>query len=126
MMMRVRVGGVKKLGKMMRFGARTALDGLAYDIATHLVEEARERTPIDTGNMKANWEAVETGRLTALAENPTHYASFVEFGRRNRFGGRFVPGQKFMTQAIAETEEKLEEIVQTHIAERMKGWTDAG
>ena len=106
-MIRVDVSALNRSAERLLGTAGNALEGLALKAAEHLAEEARERTPVDTGKLKAQWSALQTGKLSATAVNPVHYASFVEFGRRNRFGGRFVPGQRFMATAMEETNEQM-------------------
>ena len=120
-MIRVHVSALQQ-GARRLYGARgRALDGLALRVAEHMLEGAIERSPVDTGKLKAAWRVSETGNLKALVENPTRYASFVEFGRRNRFGGRFVPGQRFMTGAMEETKEHLPKIVKAHLQVVLEG-----
>ena len=118
-MIRIDVSQVAKTAKQIRKQAPKALNGLALKTAEHLSREARERSPTDTGLLKASWEAQETGVLTAIVKNPTHYASFVEFGTR------FMDGQKFLTTAIAETEEALPKIVAEHLKEQAGRWFGA-
>jgi len=121
-MIRVDARALHQAAQQLRKKAGTALDGLALETAEHLAKEATERTPVDTGQLKASWLAVPTGRLTAVTKNPTRYASFVEFGRRNRGGGAFVPGQKFMTTAIAETEAALPKLAAEHLETHLGRW----
>jgi len=115
-MIRVDVSALVKTAHAMRKHAGIALNGLARKTAEHLAEEATVRSPVDTGHLKKSWETRETGALKARTENPTHYASFVEFGTR------FMEGQKFLTTAIAETEEALPEIVAEHLETKIRGW----
>jgi len=115
-MIRVDTSQITQTAKQIRKHAPKALAGLAKKTAEHLAEEARVRTPIDTGAMKASWETQETGHLTAITQNPTHYASFVEFGTR------FMEARKFMTTAIAETEEVLPKIATEHLKEQAGRW----
>jgi len=121
-MMRVDTAALEKAARCIRKNAGAALNGLALETAKYLACEATARTPVDTGLMKKSWVAAATGNLTAVAKNPTRYASFVEFGRRNRGGGAFLPGQKFMTTAIAETEQAMPEIAAAHLLSRIGGW----
>jgi len=115
-MIRVDVSALKRAANIMGKQAGAVLNGLALKTAKHLAEEAKIRTPVDTGLLKKSWEARETDTLKARTENPTHYASFVEFGTR------FMEGQKFLTTAIAETEEALQEIVTEHLEAQIRGW----
>ena len=117
-MMRVNVTAIQRAAENMRVGAGDALGDFAIEVAEQMKEKAVERTPVDTGYMQKNWQVSSSGEHSALLENTTRYASFVEYGRRNRFGGRFVPGQKFMTTAMIETEEQLPKMVE----QRMKAF----
>ena len=114
-MIRVDVSALDRSAKRLYGAADSALEGLALKAAEQLLQGAKERTPVDGGRLKAGWSVLQTGRHEALVTNPVHYASFVEFGRRNRFGGRFVPGQRFMTAAVEETEEKMPQIMGEHL-----------
>jgi len=118
-MIRVDVSQIKQTAKQIRKHAPKALTGLALKTAEHLAAEATDRTPVDTGLMQASWEVQETGHLTAITQNPTHYAKFVEFGTR------FMEARKFMTTAIAETEEALPKIVTEHLKEQAGRWFGA-
>jgi len=115
-MIRVDTSALKQTAHAMRKHAKTVLNGLSLKTAEYLAEEAKIRTPIDTGLLKKSWEARETGALKAYTENPIHYASFVEFGTR------FMNGQKFLTTAIAETEEAMPTIVAEHLEAQIRGW----
>ncbi|MCL2828364.1 MAG: HK97 gp10 family phage protein [Oscillospiraceae bacterium] len=110
-MIRVDISALNRSVKRLRGAADGALCGFAGEMGRHLAKEAAERTPVDTGKMRAAWIVAETDRLTAAVQNPVRYASFVEFGRRNRGGGAFVPGQKFMTTAIVKTELVMPQLV---------------
>jgi len=111
-MMRVEVAAIYRAAEHMRIAAGDVMEDFALETAEQMKENAMARTPVDTGDMQKNWRVSKTGEHSALVENPTRYASFVEYGRRNRFGGRFVPGQKFMTGAMIETEEQLPKLVE--------------
>jgi len=120
-MIRVDVSALDRSVKRVRQIGDRALDGLAHEVAVYLAQEATERTPVDTGALRASWMYSQTGRHSARVENPVRYASFVEFGRRNRGGGAFVPGQKFMTGAIVETEEAVPQMVEGRLRDVVGG-----
>ena len=116
-MIRVDVCAVREsAGRLLR-SAGQVLTGMALEVAEHLAEEARGKTPVDTGNLQANWVAVETGPYSAVAHNDVHYASFVEFDTRHWISRNVVPGQKFMRRAMEETEAKLPEMVKERVEE---------
>lgn len=122
-MIRVNVTALSKIANRLSHTANEVLQGLAGETAEHMYREVVPRTPVDTGHLRANWETVVTDDLNAIVKNEVHYASFVEFGRRNRFGGRFVPGQKFMTTAKEDTIEALPQIVGRRLKQFLRGGT---
>ena len=115
-MIRVDTSALVKVAGAMRKNAGHAMEGLALKMAEHLAEEAEERTPIDTGLLKNSWKVKEIDPHAALVENPIHYASFVEFGTR------FMKGQKFLTTAMAKTEEALPKVTIAHLEKQIRGW----
>ncbi|MCL2843597.1 MAG: HK97 gp10 family phage protein [Oscillospiraceae bacterium] len=116
-MIRVDVRAIQEsAGRLSRLAGQV-LSGLALEAAEHLAEEARVKTPVDTGVLQANWTAVETGPLTAEARNDVYYASFVEFDTRHWISHNIVPGQKFMHRAMDETEAVLPEMVKERVEE---------
>lgn len=119
--MRIDVREVERVARRMRLGAEEVVGSLVMDAAQTMKAKAVERTPVDTGVMQKAWHIKKTAKLTAVVENKAHYASFVEFGRRNRFGGRFVPGQKFMTTAMIETEEVLPKLAKRQLKDWLGG-----
>ena len=108
-MIRVDYAALQKSAALLKRASEQVLDGLALQAAEHLVEEARVRTPVDTGRLRAAWQAQRTGPLSAVAENPVEYASFVEFDTRHWISRQIVPGQKFMHEAKEATREALPE-----------------
>ena len=114
-MIRVEVSALQRSARRLQQEAGTALHGLALRAAVHLAEEATMRTPVDTGRLKANWSAVETGPLSAETRNPVHYASFVEFDTRHWISGNIVPGRRFLAAAMEETEEAMPGMVEEQL-----------
>ena len=109
-MIRVDVRAIRQSASRLRRAAEQGpFNGLAKEAATHLAEGARERTPVDTGRLRAAWTATETGPNRAEARNPVEYASFVEFDTRHWISRQIVSGQKFMHEAKEATREALPE-----------------
>ncbi|MCL2587871.1 MAG: HK97 gp10 family phage protein [Oscillospiraceae bacterium] len=116
-MIRVDTGAIERSAMRLKRAAKSKpLQGLALTAAAYLAEGATERTPVDTGRLRAGWSAAETGAHTAEVCNPVEYASFVEFDTRHWISRQIVPGQKFMHRAKDETAEALPE----KIAERVR------
>jgi len=106
----------------MQKGANSALGGLALRAAVHLAEGAEERTPVDTGRLRAGWSARETGPLSAEVRNEVPYASFVEFDTRHHISGNVVPGQRFFGRAMVETEMVLPGMAEERLREAVGRW----
>lgn len=70
----------------------------------YAVKLIKERTPVDTGTLKRNWE-VDLEGYGLRIENPTPYAPFVELGTRKMAGRHMVEGA--MPAIIAEFRRQL-------------------
>ena len=121
-MIRVDSSAISRSAARLRRAADGALSGLALRAAEHLSREARARTQVDTGRLRAGWVAIGTGPLSAKAKNPVPYASFVEFDTRHWISRNIVPGQRFMHRAIEETEEALPGMVKDWVQEVVGRW----
>jgi len=106
-MIQIDASALRRSAKRLHRAAECALDGLALQAAERLAEAATPRTPVDTGKLRANWSAVETGARSAEARNSVRYASFVEFDTRHWISRNIVPGQQFMRDAMEETEDAM-------------------
>jgi len=116
-MIRVDVSALSRSALRLHRAAGGALEGLALQAAEHLAEGVRGRTPVDTGQLRGSWSAVGTGPLSAVAKNPVHYASFVEFDTRHWISGNIVPGQRFLGRAMVETEAALPKMLKERLQE---------
>ena len=116
-MIRMNSSALCRSAKRLRRSSDQVLDGLALKAAERLVREATERTPVDTGRLRAGWTAAQTGPHAALVKNSVEYASFVEFDTRHWISGNIVPGQLFMRRAMEETEAALPGMVEERLQE---------
>lgn len=102
-------------------------ENMLYELARKMMEMvrevAKERTPIDTGNLRKSWstdnlflEVVRSGNTyTVSIENKAYnargnggfYASFVEEGYHSR-SGRWIPGHWMMKTGEIEAERKAQ------------------
>lgn len=102
-------------------------ENMLYELARKMMEMvrevAKERTPIDTGNLRKSWstdnlflEVVRSGNTyTVSIENKAYnargnggfYASFVEEGYHSR-SGRWIPGHWMMRTGEIEAERKAQ------------------
>ena len=87
--------------------------------ADDLVRETRQRTPVDTGNLRDSWKRSGVLRegdtykvsITNDARNPkygTEYATYVEYGH-NSTSGNWVPGRFMLTESQEEERVRLQE-----------------
>lgn len=81
-----------------------------------ILEEARNRVPVDTGNLKnkltiktARAKSKYTYRMSLTVKKGAYYVSMVELGHFARDGKTWVPAQAFMTPAY---EAKRNEVVE--------------
>lgn len=84
----------------------------------------KERTPVDTGNLRRNWITEPAkkvnGAYMATIMNNTEYAVYVEFGHRaGRNSTRWVDGRFMMTKSMAEIEQELP----GRFERKMKDWS---
>ena len=121
-MIRIDTSALCRSAKRLQRSTDKVLGGLALKAAEHLARYAAERTPVDTGRLRAGWMAAQTGPLSAVAENPVEYASFVEFDTRHWISGNIVPGQLFMRRAMEETEAALPGMVEEQLQEAIGGY----
>lgn len=56
-----------------------------------LLRNVKQRTPVDTGQLRRSWE-VEKGDLYIKLFNRTEYALHVEYGHRTRGGRSYIEG----------------------------------
>ena len=56
-----------------------------------LLRNTKQRTPVDTGQLRRSWE-LEKGDLYVKLMNRTSYGIFVEYGHRTRGGKSYVEG----------------------------------
>ncbi|WP_144882713.1 HK97 gp10 family phage protein, partial [Paenibacillus sp. IHBB 10380] len=71
----------------------------------------KKRTPVDSGELRRNWRV---GRVIRQGSsyvveiyNNTEYASFVEYGHRNRDKTEWVEGRFMMTISMKQIEREL-------------------
>lgn len=67
------------------------LKGFLAEMAQRILAKTKEKTPVDTGNLRSSWQVGEpyfSGKdLCCEIKNGAEYASFVEYGHRIVRGG---------------------------------------
>lgn len=84
--------------------------------ANKFLNLVKPRTPVDTGSLRASWEATpitDNGDLCVLVENPQDYATHVEYGHRvvshGKDTGKRVEGIYMATRSIADMKLAMED-----------------
>ena len=88
--------------------------------AENLIEYTKDLTPIDTGNLKNNWQRTRPYMGSIKVYNNTEYAAHMEYGHRvkNRRGEwvkdengkiKFVKGAYMLHQGVEEQRDNFEE-----------------
>ncbi len=107
------------------------LDKASAQVGELLVGRAKSLTTVDTGRLRSEWHRTkpQDGRVTVY--NNTEYAAHVEWGHRQEVGkyipalGKtlkkpFVEGRHMLRDAVAETEEYMEDDVMEILEELLK------
>ena len=86
------------------------IESFLVEIASRGLRKAKQRSPVDTGELRRNWNIGKVKRsgdsLSIELYNNTEYAPYVEYGHRTRNGG-FVPGVYMLEITLMELEREL-------------------
>ena len=72
-----------------------------------LLRNTKQRTPVDTGQLRRSWE-LEKGDLYVKLMNRTEYAQFIEYGHRTRGGKSYVEGVYMLKTSFEKTKKDFE------------------
>ena len=61
---------------------KRAADKRTFLIAQSVMSDARSRTPLKTGRLRAGWAVAKVADAEYIVSNPVRYAKYVEFGTR--------------------------------------------
>jgi len=93
---------------------------MVIQIAYELQGKVKEKTPKRTGRLQDSWKVGKIqnhgGEYTIEVYTNVDYAEPVEYGRRTRGGGGFVPGKHMMELSLQEVADRLPGYLQ--------GWLD--
>ena len=71
----------------------------------------KDRTPVDTGNLRRNWRITDVTRNVDTLEfelvNDADYASYIELGHTTRSRDKWIEGRYMATISIAKLEQRL-------------------
>lgn len=111
------VRGLESLrDQIARVDYDTFIKQQAMQLALRLIALTKEKTPVDTGNLRRNWnmgtvEKVGNEYIVTVSNN-VDYASFVEYGHRNKNHTRWVRGRYMLTISENELKEAAPGIIQ--------------
>ena len=76
-----------------------------------LILKTKQRTPVDTGNLRNSWQIGKYNRQNQKAQieinNNAEYASFVEYGTPARQNWKWADGAKMLTKSLYEMEQSM-------------------
>lgn len=73
-----------------------------------LLRDTKQRTPVDTGQLRRGWE-LEKEDLYIRLYNNVEYAQFIEWGHRTRGGKSYVEGVYMLKTSFEKTKKNFEE-----------------
>lgn len=88
------------------------LKSFLLENAQWLLGQVKDRTPVDTGNLRRNWRITRVYRLSNdklgfVLANDADYSSYVEYGHATRNRKKWVEGYYMATVSIAKLDERL-------------------
>ena len=119
--------------KLESINTDSLLKEIAADLAARLLRKVKKRTPVDTGELRRNWQVsnIRLFERFCVVEiyNSTEYAEYVEFGHRQtpgryvpaigkRLKKAWVPGKFMLTISTKE----LENIKDRIIRQKVEAW----
>ena len=121
--------------KLESINTDSLLKEIAADLAARLLRKVKKRTPVDTGELRRNWQVsnIRLFERFCVVEiyNSTEYAEYVEFGHRQtpgryvpaigkRLKKAWVPGKFMLTLSAKELENMKDRIVRRKVEEWLK------
>ena len=118
----------KKFEQQLNSLSKADMDALcrqaAKELAARLLRKVKNRTPVDTGELRRNWnidlEITQVGNEYEITVyNATEYASYVEYGHRIRGGKGWVVGRFMMTKSEVELEKQAPVILERMLMKKL-------
>ena len=121
--------------KLENINTDSLLKEIAADLAARLLRKVKKRTPVDTGELRRNWQVSNIRLFERFCGveiyNSTEYAEYVEFGNRQtpgryvpaigkRLKKAWVPGKFMLTLSAKELENMKDRIVRRKVEEWLK------
>lgn len=118
----------KQFEKQLSDLSKADMDALcrqaAKELAARLLRKVKKRTPVDTGELRRNWnidlEITQVGNEYEITVyNATEYASYVEYGHRTRNHAGWVVGRFMMTKSEIELEKQSPLILERMLMKKL-------
>lgn len=121
--------------KLESINTDSLLKEIAADLAARLLRKVKKRTPVDTGELRRNWQVsnIRLFERFCVVEiyNSTEYAEYVEFGHRQtpgryvpaigkRLKKAWVPGKFMLTLSAKELENMKDRIIRQKVEAWLK------
>ena len=89
---------------------------IAKELAARLIRMVKYRTPVDSGELRRNWQSdmnvvYRNNEYRIHIYNATEYAIYVEYGHRTRNHKGWVEGRFMLTKSEILLGDKVEEII---------------
>ena len=114
----------KQLNSLSKEDMDTLCRTAAKELAARLLRKAKMRTPVDTGELRRNWNIDFTitrigNQYEIVVYNATEYASYVEFGHRTRNHRGWVMGRFMLTKSEVELENQAPVILERMLMRKL-------
>lgn len=94
-------------------------------VGTQLTRGVKSRTPVDTGNLRRNWNVrgpmIRGLSISIEAVNNAEYASYVENGHRTKGGKGWVEGHFMLKDSIDEITNQMPQLLTPVLNNFLKG-----
>lgn len=98
---------------------------IAKELAARLLRMVKQRTPVDSGNLRRNWQTSELTysdkEYKITIYNATEYAVYVEYGHRTRNHKGWVEGRFMITKSELLLGSQVEKIIETRLKTFLEG-----
>ena len=89
---------------------------IAKELASRLIRMVKQRTPVDSGNLRRNWNTdmnvvYRNNEYRIHIYNATEYAIYVEYGHRTPSHKGWVEGRFMLTKSEILLGDKVEQII---------------
>lgn len=94
------------------------------DMGKELLSGTKRRTPVDTGDLKRNWEISDVKKVGDDLEitmfNPTKYAMYVEYGHRTKDHRKWIEGAYMGTLSMKKLQRESDKYMKAALDHIMK------